>query len=192
MGSHTSFPLTYCLPLQANEEAARLASMPAWRRDMMKKKMEEEKWVTKRWVRSKSLAKFLMHVHFNLLCCCNSFSYLHRFSFCLFFPDVKGNSKGKKALYFFIYLFLVYRRFINTYKWIKNVVSGSTKNVDVDKRHVGIHKHWAQPAQQINSQLNQNNLLPPTLGREVCTWKGKDMKVCQVQEQKVFKEKSKM
>lgn len=28
---------------KAEEEAARLASMPAWRRDMMKKKMDEEK-----------------------------------------------------------------------------------------------------------------------------------------------------
>ncbi|CAG6021250.1 unnamed protein product [Menidia menidia] len=28
---------------QAQEEAARLASMPAWRRDMMKKKLDEEK-----------------------------------------------------------------------------------------------------------------------------------------------------
>lgn len=41
------FPLTLCVPLQAEEEAARLASMPAWRRDMMKKKMEEERWITK-------------------------------------------------------------------------------------------------------------------------------------------------
>lgn len=31
------------LPLQAEEEAARLASMPAWRRDIMKKKMDEER-----------------------------------------------------------------------------------------------------------------------------------------------------
>lgn len=31
------------VPLQAEEEAARLASMPAWRRDMMKKKMDEER-----------------------------------------------------------------------------------------------------------------------------------------------------
>lgn len=30
---------------QAEEEAAKLASMPAWRRDIMKKKLEEEKWV---------------------------------------------------------------------------------------------------------------------------------------------------
>lgn len=29
--------------LQVEEEAARLASMPAWRRDMMKKKMDEER-----------------------------------------------------------------------------------------------------------------------------------------------------
>jgi hypothetical protein len=30
-------------PLQVDEEAARLASMPAWRRDIMKKKLDEEK-----------------------------------------------------------------------------------------------------------------------------------------------------
>lgn len=35
------------VPLQVEEETARLASMPAWRRDMMKKKMDEERWVTK-------------------------------------------------------------------------------------------------------------------------------------------------
>ncbi|KAK5894404.1 hypothetical protein CesoFtcFv8_011099 [Champsocephalus esox] len=31
------------VPPQVEEEAARLASMPAWRRDMMKKKMDEER-----------------------------------------------------------------------------------------------------------------------------------------------------
>lgn len=35
--------LTTSTPLQSEEEEARLASMPAWRRDMMKKKMDEEK-----------------------------------------------------------------------------------------------------------------------------------------------------
>ncbi|KAI9530989.1 hypothetical protein NQZ68_000481 [Dissostichus eleginoides] len=38
-------PVTICVFLHSpvEEEAARLASMPAWRRDMMKKKMDEER-----------------------------------------------------------------------------------------------------------------------------------------------------
>lgn len=45
MGPYLCLSPDPSVPLQAEEEAARLASMPAWRRDMMKKKMDEERWV---------------------------------------------------------------------------------------------------------------------------------------------------
>lgn len=43
MDPYSLFSPDPAVHLQAEEEAARLASMPAWRRDMLKKKIDEER-----------------------------------------------------------------------------------------------------------------------------------------------------